>query len=201
MWNDHIFGIAKDAARCLGFLYRWKLYFTPSDLLNIYKAYIRPKLEYNSHIWAGASQTSLNYLDKIQKRAIRLINDETVTNSLAPLEHRRIVGALSLYYRYLVGVGTCSTEIRHLMPPLKLFPRNTRGASSAHPYFMEISRWYKSGYGNSFIVRTSKMWNKIPPHVFPNKLSHYTYNLHIFKKNINTFLLNIPPTLLPSFFI
>jgi len=73
-WSNHIFGIAKDAARCLGFLYRCKTYFSPLDLLNIYKTYIRPK--------AGAPQSALGYLDKMQNRAIRLINDPNVTSTL-----------------------------------------------------------------------------------------------------------------------
>lgn len=32
------------------FLRRYKKVFTPSDLAIIYKSYIRPKLEYNSHL-------------------------------------------------------------------------------------------------------------------------------------------------------
>ena len=31
-WDDHDFNVSKDAAKCLGFLKRYKKYFTPSDL-------------------------------------------------------------------------------------------------------------------------------------------------------------------------
>jgi len=58
-----VFNIAKKAARMMRFLSRCKAYFTSSDLLKIYKAYVRPKMEYNSHIWAGAPDTILAYLD------------------------------------------------------------------------------------------------------------------------------------------
>ena len=41
-WTEHIFRVAKEAFKCLGFLKRCKTYFTPSDLLTIYTTYIRP---------------------------------------------------------------------------------------------------------------------------------------------------------------
>ena len=90
-WDKHIFEIAKKAAQSIGLLKRCKKYFTPSDLRNIYISYIRPKMEYNSHIWAGASQSALQYLDRIQERAKRLIGDDEVSSSLSPLGHRRDV--------------------------------------------------------------------------------------------------------------
>ena len=34
-WNDHVFNVSKEAAKCLGFLKRCKKYFTPSDLHTI----------------------------------------------------------------------------------------------------------------------------------------------------------------------
>ena len=77
-WKDHIFGVAKNASKCLGFLKRCKKYFTPTDLRTIYTTYIRPKMEYNSHLWAGASKEYLECLDKVQNRAVKLIGDTII---------------------------------------------------------------------------------------------------------------------------
>ena len=85
----------------------------------IYKAYIRPLLEYNSHLWSGAPPTILAFVDRLQRRAIRLIGDSRVTRELDSLEHRRNVGALALYYRYFHG--RCSDEIGAIMPPLRTY--------------------------------------------------------------------------------
>ena len=74
-WNDHISTAAKAAARKLGLLFRSRRYYTPSQLLTLYKAQIRPCLVYGSHLWRGASKHSLATLDAIQKRAIKLIGD------------------------------------------------------------------------------------------------------------------------------
>nr|CAH7728664.1 unnamed protein product [Callosobruchus chinensis] len=48
-------------------------YFSPSNLLTLYKAQIRPSLKYCSHIWGAAAPTALSTLDAVQRRVIRLI--------------------------------------------------------------------------------------------------------------------------------
>nr|CAH7723699.1 unnamed protein product [Callosobruchus chinensis] len=65
----------------------------------LYKAQIRPSLEYCSHIWGAAAPTTLSILDAVQRRAIRLIGDPVLTCHLQPLSHRRDVSDLSLFHR------------------------------------------------------------------------------------------------------
>ena len=114
-WSDPISTTAKAAARKLGLLFRSRRYFTPSQLLTLYKAQIRPCLEYGSHLWRGASKHSLATLDAIQKRSIKLIGDPALTNTLDSLAHHRAISALSLYYRYYHGV--CSVNLKSIIPP------------------------------------------------------------------------------------
>jgi hypothetical protein len=82
-------------------------------------------MEDNSPMWASASDKDLKYLDAVQKRAIRLVNDESVTSSLGPLNHRRNIGALTLLYKNFVDIETCSNEIKTILPELKIFTRHT----------------------------------------------------------------------------
>nr|CAH7740913.1 unnamed protein product [Callosobruchus chinensis] len=67
-------------------------YFSPSNLLTLYKVQIRPSLEYCSHIWGAAAPTTLSILDAVQRRAIRLIGDPALTCHLQLLSHWRAVG-------------------------------------------------------------------------------------------------------------
>ena len=97
------------------------------SLLTLYKAQIRPCLEYGSHLWRGASKYSLATLDIIQKRAVRLIDDSALIDSHDLLAHRRNVSALSLFYRYYHG--RCSDELKSLIPPKECFARSTRFAT------------------------------------------------------------------------
>ena len=58
-WKSHINAIAKHASQKLSFLSRARGYFSPSQLLTIYKSQIRPSLEHCSHVWGGAPNSSL----------------------------------------------------------------------------------------------------------------------------------------------
>ena len=115
-------------------LFRSRRYYTSSQLLTLYKAQIRPRLEYGFHLWRGAFKHSLATLDAIQKRAIKLIGDPALTNSLDSLAHRRTISALSLYCRYYHSV--CSVELKSIIHPKAAFTRNT---NAQHPFAIKLS--------------------------------------------------------------
>ena len=132
-WNEHISSVAKSASRKIGFLVGSKRFFTPLHLLTLYKCQIRPCLEYGSHLLRGASKHSLAILNTIQKRASRLIDVSTLTDSFDSLAHRRNVSALSLLYRYYHVKS--SDELKSVIPPKACFERSTRFTDSQH-YFV-----------------------------------------------------------------
>ena len=115
-WKTHIHSLAKHRSQKLGFLARACGFFSSSHLLSIYKSQIHPSLEYYSHVWGGAPKSTLCLLNKVQSKAICLINNPNLTKSLQPLSHRRLVGDLSILYRYLNG--HCSQEVRDIIPVL-----------------------------------------------------------------------------------
>nr|CAH7751520.1 unnamed protein product [Callosobruchus chinensis] len=51
IWHEHVSPIATAAGKKFGYLSRARKYFSPSNLLTLYKAPIRPSLEYCSHTW------------------------------------------------------------------------------------------------------------------------------------------------------
>ena len=112
-WRNHIVQIAKSASKKLGVLFRCKQYLNAAQLIKLYTGFIRPCLEYCSHIWGSSAYTSS--LDKIESKAIRLIGDPSLTSTLDPLSLRRKVASLSLFYRYYFG--HCSDELATCIPP------------------------------------------------------------------------------------
>nr|CAH7739154.1 unnamed protein product [Callosobruchus chinensis] len=116
IWHEHVSSIATAAGKKLIYLFRARKYFSPSNLLTLHKAQIRPSLEYCLHIWGAAAPTTLSILDAVQRRAIRLIGDAALTCHLQPLSDRRAVGDLSFFYRY--SNGLCSSELTSIIPPL-----------------------------------------------------------------------------------
>ena len=87
-------------------------------------------MEYCCHIWAGAPASTLDRLDKIEKRVNNLVGP-VLASQLQPLSHCHLVASLSLYYKYFHG--RCSAELSEFTPPLKTFNRNTRLATRSHP--------------------------------------------------------------------
>nr|CAI5850229.1 unnamed protein product [Callosobruchus analis] len=91
-----------------------KLY-TPEQLLLLYKAQIRPSLEYCSLVWVCAPKHSLKLLGSIQNRTVRLLDASNLTKDLHSLEHRRSVASLSLFYR--LYHGRCLSELSQVITP------------------------------------------------------------------------------------
>nr|CAH7717657.1 unnamed protein product [Callosobruchus chinensis] len=148
------------AGKKLGYLLRARKYFSPSNLLTLYKAQVRPSLEYCSHILGTAAPTTLAILDAVQRRAIRLIGDPALTCHLQPLSHRRAVGNLSLFYRY--SDGFCSSEQTAIMPPLSKPARCTRGTSSSHHKAVVLYTSRTELYDRTFVPRMSRAWHGLP---------------------------------------
>ena len=177
-WKPHINSIAKHASQKRGFLSRARGYFSPSQLLTIYKFQIRSSLEYCSHVWGRAPKSSLHLLNRVPLKAIRLINNPNLTNSLQSLSHRRLVADLSIFYRYFHG--DCSQEIKNIIPDLVRRVRTTRSSTYSHPFQVTLPNPRTLSYKSSFIPRTSQLWNSLPPTTFSE-----SYNLSSFKSNIN----------------
>ena len=148
-WRTHIHSLAKHASQKLAFLTRACRFFSSSHLLTIYKSQICPSLEYSSHVWGGAPKSALCLLDKVQSKAIRLINDPNLTKSLQPLSHHRLVGDLSIFYRYFDG--HCSQEIRDIIPAPLRPVRTTRSSTHSHPFqvSLPISQLYLTNHHSS----------------------------------------------------
>nr|CAH7738020.1 unnamed protein product [Callosobruchus chinensis] len=102
--NDQ--ALPRAAGKKLGYLLRARKYFSPSNLLTLYKAQITPSLEYCSHIWGAAAPTTLSILDAVQRRPVRLIGDPALTCHLQPLCHRR--GVLLVNSHSSTGIQTDS---------------------------------------------------------------------------------------------
>ena len=131
-WKPHINSIAKHASHKLYVLSRARGYFSPSQLLTIYKYQIRPSLEYCSHVWDSAPKSALHLLDRVQSKAIRLINNPNLTNSLQSLSHRRLVADLSILYNHFHG--HCSQETKNIIPDPVRRVRTTRSSTYSHPF-------------------------------------------------------------------
>ena len=162
--------------RNLVFFLKHVAIFSPSQLWTIYKSQIRPSLEYCYHIWGGAPKSSLHLLDRVQSKAIRLINNPSLTNSLQSLSHRRLIAGLPFSTAILKDIALWKSRI------LFLIQRGVFEPTHSHPFQVTLPNPRTLAHKSSFIPRTSKLLNSLPPTTFPE-----SYNLSSFKSNINKF--------------
>nr|CAH7761849.1 unnamed protein product [Callosobruchus chinensis] len=178
--RTHSFKLLGVAGKKLGYLFRARKYYSPSNFLTLYKAQIRPSLEYSSHIWGAAAPTTLSILDAVQRRAIRLIGDPALTCHLLPLSHRHAVADLSLFYRY--SNGFCSSELTAIIPPLSK-PVGCTAGTSSHPKAVVLHTSRTERYDRTFVRRVSR-WNGLPGDVLVEPAS-----VGLFKSRVNKLLL------------
>ena len=92
--------------------------------------------------------------------------------------HRRLVGDLSIFYRYLNG--HCSQEIRAIIPASLRRFRTTRSSTHSHPFQVSLPNPQTLSHKSTFISRTCNLWNVLPSSSFPE-----SYYLPPFKSKIN----------------
>ena len=139
---------------------------------------IRFSLEYCSQVWDGAPKSSLHLLDRVQSKAICVINNPNLRNSLQSLSNHCLVAVLSIFYHYFHR--HCSQEIKNIIPDQVRCVRTTRSSSYSYPFQVTLPNPQTLAHKSSFIPRTSQLWNLLPPTTF-----HESYNLSSVTSNIN----------------
>ena len=142
------------------------------------QGFIRPCMEYGSHVWEVWTHTAL--LNRVESKAFCLINSPPPTECLDSLSHRRNVASLSLFY--CCFHADCSSELANRMPLPLLRPRCTR-FSTSHPYSVHLSNARVNQYLHFFIPYTGKLWNSLPLSVFPP-----AYDLNSLKRGVSRHL-------------
>ena len=132
-----------------------------TGILSFFLYTIKKNLASVKDLWRGASKYSLASLDTIQKRAIRLIDDSALTDSLDSLAHRRDVSALSFYYRYYHG--SCSDELKSIIPPKSCFARSTRFADSQHSFAVKLEKCRTTSFANEYVCPHDFKELELPP--------------------------------------
>ncbi|KAL7630805.1 UNVERIFIED_CONTAM: hypothetical protein RMT77_018982 [Armadillidium vulgare] len=85
-WKDHITSHSKRASKRLSVLRSLQNFFTPRQLLALYRGVVRPSVEHASHLWGDSTLTAL--LEKVHSRAYCLTNPPALIYSLQSLSAR-----------------------------------------------------------------------------------------------------------------
>ena len=163
-WKTHIANISGRANRILNLLRR-HLYGCSQEVKSrAFTTLVRPHLEYSSTVWDPYYKEGKKALEKIQRKGARFVTgnysyQHSVTSMLddlnwPPLEKRRKIKRLTTFYKI------CNNSSSVTLPDY-VKPSISRTRSHDRSY-IQIQTNYEQ-YKNSFIPRTIREWNSLPP--------------------------------------
>ena len=83
-WSSHVDKVIKISQRNISVIKRARTYLPQNSLKLLYNSLVLPHMDYCSAVWSNRYQSQTNQLRKVQKRAARLIMNETYTKPLQP---------------------------------------------------------------------------------------------------------------------
>ena len=153
----------------------------------LYKSIVRPHIEYASPVWAPTLKIDIHNIEKIQRRATRLVpsvsglsyEDRLKKLDLPTLQYRRLRTDLILLFKIThnmssINTNTFCTVCKHntsmLTPSLSL---NTRG----HNFKYQLH--HHQGIRNKFLTsRCLNTWNSL------NSNTVNSTTINVFKQNL-----------------
>ena len=129
-------------------------------LQTLYRAQVRPFLEYAPLAWMSTPRSYLTMLDKVQRRAQQLIADAHIDEDYIgppdiPLEHRRDVATLTVMHKAQIQRVE---HLHDLQLPTRRPQRTTRSVLSSD-CLVDIPRSSSSLHQRTYICRAARLWN------------------------------------------
>lgn len=174
---------AKKANIALGMIKRNIQYKSKDVIVRLYKALVRPKLEYCVQAWCPYLKKDVDILERVQRRATKMIaglrnvkyEDRLVSTGLLPLDKRRVRGDLIQVFKFINNID--KIDYRKLFEISEVNRRKTRG----HSQKLVKKRSRLELRKNFFSQRVVNAWNGLPQSVvdaesvnsFKNKLDKF----------------------------
>ncbi|XP_059578763.1 RNA-directed DNA polymerase from mobile element jockey isoform X1 [Alligator mississippiensis] len=154
-------------------------------ILPLYRALVRPQLEYCVQFWAPHFKRDVDNLERVQRRATRMVKglqakpyEERLENlDLFSLCKRRLRGDLVAAYKFIMGAQKGIGEV--------LFTKAPPGVTRNNGHKLAESRFRLDIRKNSFTVRVAKVWNGLPREVVLSP------TLGIFKRRLDRHLAGV----------
>ena len=186
-FHVHTAAAAKNGNRMLGIIKKSYCTRDADTISTLFKAMVRPLLEYGNAIWGPHFKTDVKSIESIQRRATRMIpelrdmsyGDRLKTLKLPSLIYRRRRGDMIQMFKIMKGLVRMETQ--DLFTPIE--NSKTRGHSSRVRKGKAVITQRRS----SFSQRVINDWNSLPADVidaptlnaFKNRLDeHWENNMY-----------------------
>ena len=181
--DRHIDESVKKANQILGQIYRTIEYKSVENILPLYLTLVRPHLEYCVQAWAPYYTKDIDKLEKVQKRALRMIPELNGLSYEEKLQHlnlfslskRRLRGDMIETFKIFQGIDNISSDIF-----FNLNKSNTRG----HAYKLYKGPFKRQCRQHFYSQRVIDPWNKLPSEVVEAR------SLNMFKNKLDTYFIH-----------
>ena len=188
-FQRHIISISKKAAGKLTALRRITWLVETHEMEILYKSQIRSTMEFAPLCWGGAAPTHLELLNKVQRRAERLMYGDVEESPLTSLQQRRDVAGLTALYKIQV-LG--AEHLRSLRLPQRPVPRVTRAAvADVTRRALQEPRCNTLHYQLQFTPKYCKLWNTFVTTMPENQLRNSFKTSQCFKSAVHIWLNHI----------
>ena len=163
-WNHHINYVCIKISKGLGIIRRLKSIFPSSVLLTLYNSLIYPYLCYCCIIWGNAYSCTLNSLEVLQNRAIRIITNSYFRASAGPLFHRLNLLRITDIHKFQTLIFMYQAK-HNILPHscMRYFVVNLKNTYNMRciSYF-KLSAYRTNIRKNSIGIKGPEMWTTIP---------------------------------------
>ena len=181
-FHDHAARVIKKCKSLLAIIKRCFACLDRRMITRLYKALIRPVLEYGNSVWGPCYKGDQDALEKLQRRTTKMVQglrhvpyqDRLRQLDLPSLAYRRIRGDMIIIYKLITGKIQADTG----MVQVERGPYRTRG----HSLRMKKVRATKQVRRNYLLIRAVNKWNSLPERVVSAE------NTLLFKIRLDTFL-------------
>lgn len=171
LWTNHIDITTKKLSRNIWLLSQISKYLPIRHRVTYYKSYIQPHIDYCNIIWANANKSGISKIERLQRRACKIIMDYNYDNVLQTMADLNIMTIheraflRTAKFMYKVSNGTTPMYINELFSK-----RNSNG--EAMPLLRSITsnnfllpKPNINLYRNSLLFNGPVIWNCLPRHV------------------------------------
>ena len=182
-YNDHVSKLCKKAAFHVNAMGRIAKYLDTQRRLKLFNAFVRSNFEYANIIWHFTSTANILKMEKLQRRALRIVFNDYVSSYNVLLSKAKVH---SLYVSRIKSILIETFKSINKINPRFLhdvFKINETGYESRDPQRLILPKINTTIYGlNSFKFEAAKLWNKLPIEI------RNTDNFHVFSTNLNAWL-------------
>jgi hypothetical protein len=170
-FSNHVQQITNKAHRMLGLIRHTFKELDTTSFLHLYKSLVRPHLAYASPVWSPKFKRDRDAIEKVQRRATRLIKNASHMSyperlkhlNLPTLEYRRKRADIIQCFKLIKGFDNTRTDIPCTICGNKLLQPATYTTTRGHSHKLQIQ--HHSGPKKSyFTARVSPLWNKLSQH-------------------------------------